>query len=239
MIMPDYHLARYRKEPAQTRMSIQNYHGIPMLMLAANAHSKPALLLKRSLDLLLSCMILIMLSPLFLGIAILVKITSRGPVFYRWKVTGKNGRAFTSYKFRTMVEDADRLKEKFLEVNEMQGPVFKMKNDPRVTGFGRILRKYSLDEIPQFYSVLKGDMSLVGPRPPLGTETERFEFWQRRKLSVKPGITCLWQVNGRNEISDFRKWVELDLQYIDNWSLGLDISILLRTIPAVLRGTGR
>jgi exopolysaccharide biosynthesis polyprenyl glycosylphosphotransferase len=239
MIMPDYHIVRRQRQPARTRMSIENYYGIPMLMLATTAYPKTALLLKRITDILFSSLILIILSPLFLVIALLVKTTSRGPVFYRWKVTGRNGREFTSHKFRTMVEDADRLKEKFLEENEMRGPVFKMKNDPRVTRLGRILRKYSLDEIPQFCSVLKGDMSLVGPRPPLRTETERFEFWQRRKLSVKPGITCLWQVNGRNDIADFREWVELDLEYIDNWTLGLDLVILLKTIPVVFRGTGR
>lgn len=239
MIMPDYHLASHRHSPSQTRMSIENFYGIPMLLLATTAHPKTALFAKRIMDIVLSSLILVILAPLFAAIALLVKATSRGPVFYRWKVTGKNGREFTSYKFRTMVENADSLKEKFLERNEMRGPVFKMKEDPRITPLGRILRKYSLDEIPQFASVLVGDMSLVGPRPPLRSETERFEFWQRRKLSVKPGITCLWQVNGRNDIFDFREWVALDLEYIDNWSLGLDLVILFKTIPAVLRGTGR
>jgi exopolysaccharide biosynthesis polyprenyl glycosylphosphotransferase len=239
MIMPNYHLTRHRKKPSLSSMSIRNYHGIPMLTLSTTIHPKPALLLKRIVDLVLSGILIVITSPLLLAIGALVKLTSRGPVFYRWNVTGKGGREFTSYKFRTMVEGADRLKADYLDDNEMNGPVFKLTNDPRITRTGRWLRKFSLDELPQLYSVFKGDMSLVGPRPPLRTETERFEFWQRRKLSVKPGMTCLWQVNGRNEISDFDEWVRLDLQYIDNWSLGLDFLILAKTIPAVLRGTGR
>lgn len=239
MIMPDYHIAKYQQKLTLSTISIENYHGIPMLMLATTTHPKPALFLKRAIDLSLSLFLLIAASPLFIIIALLVKLSSPGPVFYRWNVTGKNGREFTGYKFRTMVQDADRLKERYMRENEMSGPVFKIKNDPRITPVGKWLRKFSLDELPQLYSVLRGDMSLVGPRPPLRTEAERFEFWQRRKLSVKPGITCLWQVNGRNDITDFSEWVRLDLEYIDRWSLGLDLTILLKTIPAVFRGTGR
>jgi lipopolysaccharide/colanic/teichoic acid biosynthesis glycosyltransferase len=137
-----------------------------------------------------------------------------------------------------MVPNADALKAQLMEKNEMSGPVFKMKNDPRITPVGGLLRKFSLDELPQLYSVLKGDMSLVGPRPPLVTEVYRFENWQRRKLSMRPGITCLWQVSGRNDIADFDEWARLDLQYIDNWSLVLDIKILMKTIPAVVWGRG-
>jgi len=239
MIMPDYHLTRYQQKLSMSTMSIENYHGLPMLRLATTVHPKPALLMKRFLDFSLSFTLLIITLPLFAVISILIKMTSPGPVFYKWKVTGKNGREFMSFKFRTMVEDADILKADFLKKNEMNGPVFKMKEDPRITTIGKLLRKFSLDELPQLYSVFKGDMSLVGPRPPLRLEAERFEFWQRRKLSVKPGITCLWQTNGRNNISDFSEWVKLDLEYIDNWSLGLDFQILLKTIPAVLKGTGR
>jgi lipopolysaccharide/colanic/teichoic acid biosynthesis glycosyltransferase len=137
-----------------------------------------------------------------------------------------------------MVPDADKLKQQLLAFNEMQGPVFKMRNDPRVTRLGRFLRKFSLDELPQLYNVLKGDLSLVGPRAPLREEVERFEFWQRRKLSVKPGISCLWQVNGRGEIRNFDEWARLDLEYIQNASLLLDLKIILMTIPAVLSGRG-
>jgi lipopolysaccharide/colanic/teichoic acid biosynthesis glycosyltransferase len=151
---------------------------------------------------------------------------------------GKNGKPFAGYKFRTMVPNADKLKDQLRQFNEMQGPVFKMRNDPRVTRLGRFLRKFSLDELPQLYSVLKGDLSLVGPRAPLREEAERFEFWQRRKLSVQPGITCLWQVSGRGEICDFDKWASLDLEYVEKASTLLDLKILLRTIPAVLSGRG-
>jgi lipopolysaccharide/colanic/teichoic acid biosynthesis glycosyltransferase len=145
---------------------------------------------------------------------------------------------FTGYKFTTMAPDADDTKAQLLQHNEMKGPVFKMKNDPRVTPLGRFLRKYSLNELPQLWSVLKGDMSLVGPRPAFRHELERYEFWHKRKLSIQPGITCLWQVNGRNKISSFDEWVKLDLEYIDNWSLWLDFKILLRTAKAVVSGTG-
>jgi lipopolysaccharide/colanic/teichoic acid biosynthesis glycosyltransferase len=138
-----------------------------------------------------------------------------------------------------MVRDADERKAALIRQNEMRGPVFKMTRDPRTTSVGRILRKYSLDELPQLYSVLKGDMSLVGPRPAFMNELERYEFWQKRKLSIRPGITCLWQVNGRNEVADFDEWVRLDLQYIDNWSLWLDVKILVRTAWAVVAGSGR
>ena len=152
---------------------------------------------------------------------------------------GKNRRPITSWKFRTMVKNADEVKEKLKKNNEMNGPVFKMTNDPRILPFGRFLRRFSLDELPQLFSVLKGDLSLVGPRPPLQSEFKEFNLWHRRKLTVKPGLTCLWQTNGRNEIRNFDEWAKLDLQYIDNWSLWLDFKILLKTIPAVLRGTGK
>ncbi|MFC2030398.1 WcaI family glycosyltransferase [Chloroflexota bacterium] len=194
---------------------------------------------KRFIDLCVSTMALILLLPFLFLIGFLIKLTSPGSVFYRWPVVGLRGRPLTGFKFRTMVQDADKLKVQLLADNEMQGPVFKMKDDPRITSIGRFLRKFSIDELPQLWSVLKGDMSLVGPRPPLQTEWVEFESWQRRKLSVKPGMTCLWQISGRNEIEDFDEWVRLDLEYIDNWSLWLDFEILLRTIPAAMAGTGR
>jgi lipopolysaccharide/colanic/teichoic acid biosynthesis glycosyltransferase len=179
-----------------------------------------------------------MLAPVLVIIALAVAFTSPGPVLYEWRVLGRRGRPFVGYKFRTMVRDAERLKRKLWTRNEMTGPVFKMRRDPRVTAVGRLLRKYSLDELPQLWSVLKGDMSLVGPRPPSPEEFADFEPWQRGKLAVTPGITCLWQVSGRSEIRDFEEWMRLDRQYIQQWSLGLDVRILLRTIPVVLKGNG-
>jgi lipopolysaccharide/colanic/teichoic acid biosynthesis glycosyltransferase len=202
-------------------------------------HSPTRLASKRALDLLGSASLLLMLSPLFLTLAVLVKLTSRGPVFYRWRVVGKKGRPFVGYKFRSMMANADDVKPELLAQNEMTGPVFKLSQDPRVTKLGSWLRRYSLDELPQLYSVLKGDMSLVGPRPPLETEYAQFTDYQKQKLAVKPGITCLWQVSGRNRVSDFNEWVALDLEYIRNWSLGLDLKILLKTAREVCIGSGR
>jgi lipopolysaccharide/colanic/teichoic acid biosynthesis glycosyltransferase len=184
-------------------------------------------------------MLLILLLPVFLVLMLLVKISSPGPVFYRWKVVGKGGRPFVGYKFRSMVCDADDRKPELDALNEMKGPVFKLTNDPRVTRLGQYLRRYSLDELPQLYSVLIGDMSLVGPRPPLVTEYEQFTSYQKRKLVVKPGITCLWQVNGRNKVSDFDEWVALDLHYVRDWSLKLDLMILAQTVVEVFAGSGK
>jgi len=196
-------------------------------------------LIKRGLDLVLASVLLVLLSPVLLTIAIAIKLSTPGPVFYRWRVLGKDGRPFVGYKFRTMVQGADELKATLLPHNRMVGPVFKMAGDPRITPLGRWLRRYSLDELPQLWSVLRGDMSLVGPRPVFPKEYGQFELWQMRKLSIVPGITCLWQVNGRNMIADFDEWVRLDLDYIDRWSLGLDLRILWQTLSAVVRGTGQ
>jgi lipopolysaccharide/colanic/teichoic acid biosynthesis glycosyltransferase/glycosyltransferase involved in cell wall biosynthesis len=194
---------------------------------------------KRISDIVVSGLLLIILLPLFLVLAAAVKLTSRGPVFYRWQVVGKGGRRFTGYKFRSMHSNADELKKQLESLNEMSGPVFKLTNDPRITKVGGFLRRYSLDELPQLYSVLKGDMSLVGPRPPLVSEYLRFTEYQKQKLAVKPGITCLWQVNGRNGIRDFDDWVRLDLDYIRRWSLRLDLWILMKTAAEVFAGSGK
>jgi lipopolysaccharide/colanic/teichoic acid biosynthesis glycosyltransferase len=194
---------------------------------------------KRGFDACASTLLLVLLAPLFAALAVGVKVTSRGPVFYKWKVVGEGGRPFTGYKFRSMGSNAEELREHLEPLNEMRGPVFKLTNDPRITRFGAWMRRYSLDELPQLWSVLKGNMSLVGPRPPLVSEYIRFTDYQRQKLSVKPGITCLWQVSGRNKIKDFDEWVRLDLEYIRKQSFWLDIKILLKTLPAVFGGTGR
>jgi len=213
-------------------------HGIPVISFHPVERNDFEMALKRILDVSVSGILLFLLAPLFLLITIFIKAGSSGPIFYRWNVLGHHKRPLTSYKFRTMYEDADKRKAELMAQNEMKGAAFKMTDDPRITPVGKVLRKFSFDELPQLWSVLKGDLSLVGPRPPLQSEIEAFEGWHRRKLSVKPGITCLWQINGRNKINDFDEWMKLDLQYIDEWSLWLDIKILLKTIPAVLRGTG-
>lgn len=217
----------------------KTFLGVDTTLLTTVPQRISYLFAKRAMDFLLSLAGLIVLAPVFVLIAVAIKLSRpKGPVFYPWHVLGKNGKPFVGYKFRTMVPNADQLKQQLLAFNEMQGPVFKMRNDPRITGLGRFLRKFSLDELPQLYSVLKGDMSLVGPRPPSRQEAESFEFWHRRKLSVKPGITCLWQVNGRSEIRNFDEWVHLDLEYIQSASLLLDLKIIWLTIPAVLSGRG-
>lgn len=209
------------------------------IVLSPHWRSPVSVAMKRGLDVVVSAILLLLLSPVFLVVAIAVKASSAGPVFYRWKVVGRGGRPFTGYKFRSMVANADALRGGLAARNEMTGPVFKIANDPRITKVGALLRKYSVDELPQLYSVLTGKMSLVGPRPPLVTEFDRFNEYQKQKVSVKPGITCLWQVSGRNQISDFDEWVRLDLEYIRRWSVALDFTILMRTIGTVLSGSGK
>src|SRR5215813_5163366 len=191
------------------------------------------------LDLAMAFVLLVFLTPVLIGVAIAIRITSPGPILFRQRRCGLNGRPFTMLKFRSMVSDAEQRKQELAALNEMGGPVFKLTNDPRVTPIGRFLRRWSIDEWPQFINVLQGEMSLVGPRPLPVDEVERFDDpAHRRRLSVRPGLTCLWQVSGRNEVRDFKDWVRLDLEYIDHWSLWLDVKILWRTIPAVLTGTG-
>lgn len=192
------------------------------------------LALKRLLDIVAAACALVVLAPLCAAIALAIWVSSGRPVLYPWRVLGRGGRPFTGYKFRTMVPEADRLKASLAAANEMNGPVFKMKADPRVTPIGRWLRRFSLDEIPQLWSVLKGDMSLVGPRPVFPAEWARFEPWQRRKLSVTPGCMCLWHARGKPH--DFEQWIRMDLEYIDRWSLWLDLKILARTAAFILSG---
>jgi len=193
--------------------------------------------IKRPLDMFASLFGLVLLSPLFLVLAIMVKLDSHGPVFFRQMRVGKDGREFEFYKFRSMVQDAEAMKNKLMHLNELEGPVFKISDDPRITPMGRFLRRTSLDELPQLFNVLRGDMSLVGPRPPLPAEVANYESWQRQKLAVLPGITCLWQISGRNHIG-FTEWMRLDIEYIRRQSLGVDVKILARTLPAVLLRKG-
>lgn len=212
---------------------------LPALILRPSETNSDELFLKRVLDMSVSALLLVMLLPLFLAVGLAIKLTTPSlPIFYPWRVVGFKGKKFTGYKFTTMHADADMKRIQLLGDNEMSGPVFKIKADPRVTPLGRVLRKYSINELPQLWSVLMGDMSLVGPRPAFPHELARYELWHKRKLSVRPGITCLWQVRGRNKISNFDDWVRMDLEYISNWSLWLDIKILFRTAWVVVRGTG-
>jgi exopolysaccharide biosynthesis polyprenyl glycosylphosphotransferase len=192
---------------------------------------------KRVFDIMSSAVALWVLAPMLLIVAALVKLTSKGPVLFRQTRVGLHGRPFKMLKFRTMVENAEELKAELTQQNEMDGPVFKMKKDPRITSIGRVLRKFSIDELPQLINVLRGDMSVVGPRPPVPNEVARYEPWHRRRLSVRPGLTCIWQVSGRNEIS-FEQWMYMDLQYIDTWSFSKDIGLILKTFPVVLTGRG-
>jgi exopolysaccharide biosynthesis polyprenyl glycosylphosphotransferase len=192
---------------------------------------------KRGVDVVGAVVALALTAPLMLVMAALVKLESRGPVLYKSQRIGRGGKAFTFYKLRSMVNGAHTRRKDFAHLNECDGPVFKISNDPRVTRIGRLLRRTSIDEIPQFLNVLKGEMSLVGPRPPIPEEVARYEPWQLKRLSVRPGLTCLWQISGRSRIG-FEEWMRLDLQYIRRQSLWMDIGILLRTIPAVLSRDG-
>lgn len=202
--------------------------------------NSPVLLgVKRAIDISVAALLLLLLLPFFLILALAIKVTSPGPVFYRWHVVGRGGRPFVGYKFRSMCKNADELKGKLCALNEMHGPVFKATNDPRITKLGSWMRRYSIDELPQLYSVVKGDMSLVGPRPPLLTEYLQFNAHQKLKVAVKPGITCLWQVSGRNSVKDFDDWVRLDLEYIRTWTPKLDFSILIRTGREIFAGSGK
>ena len=215
----------------------ENFHGIPLLAFSTTPERSLELFLKRMADLIFSIFLLILLTPLFLIISILIKLTSPGPVFFKQTRSGLAGRKFILYKFRSMVQDAEEKLPEILHLNERNGPAFKLKNDPRVTKIGKILRVTNMDELPQLINVLKGDMSFVGPRPPIPSEVEKYERWQRRRLSMKPGITCFWQISRTREM-DFSEWMKLDLYYIDNWSLLTDLKIILWTISKIFFGIG-
>jgi len=219
------------------RVHVENLRHIPLLTLGSTPDNELALFAKRTADLLVSALTLIVLSPVMLVLGLLVRLSSPGPVLYKQIRCGLNGRRFALYKFRSMVANADELRSDLEALNEVDGAAFKIKNDPRCTPLGRLLRRFSLDELPQLWNVLTGDMSFVGPRPPLPQEVERYAPWQRRRLRMRPGLTCLWTLEGRNRLS-FDRLVQFDLAYIDNWSLWLDLKIFLKTIPHVALGRG-
>jgi len=220
------------------RSRAEDFEGHALITLYTGTHEGWSVGVKRLFDFALSLAALVALTPLFLIVALFIKLTDRGPVFFVQKRMGLGKRRFALYKFRTMVQDAEARLREIEHLNEVSGPVFKIKDDPRITTVGKFLRKTSIDELPQLINVFRGDMSLVGPRPLPVRDYEGFDQdWQRRRFSVRPGITCLWQVNGRSSIP-FERWMELDMEYIDKWSLWLDLKILAQTIPAVLRGSG-
>ncbi len=216
---------------------VRRFGSLPALTFAPVHHSPAALGMKRILDVVGAGALLLITAPLLGAAALGIRLTDPGPVFFHQVRCTLNGRLFTMPKLRTMRVDAEALHSELAARNEMDGPVFKIQHDPRITPIGRFLRKFSLDELPQLWSVLRGDMSLVGPRPAIPHEVAAYKTFERRRLSMRPGITCLWQVSGRNQIG-FDDWVRLDLEYIDTWSLGSDFRILLRTVPAVLSGEG-
>jgi exopolysaccharide biosynthesis polyprenyl glycosylphosphotransferase len=218
-------------------VEVEALDGTSLLTFATMPTAPLALFAKRVVDVVVAVVVGVVSAPLWLVAALAIRLSSRGPVLYRQERCGLHGRRFVLLKFRTMVENAERLRGEVAHLNVMDGPVFKAPADPRVTAVGRFLRRSSLDELPQLLNVLKGDMSLVGPRPPIPQEVEKYEPWQRRRLAMKPGITCLWQISGRSQL-DFSTWMELDLAYIDHWSLWLDCKILALTVPAVFSGRG-
>lgn len=230
--LPAYTFRLERAQPVEQGAVSDGY-----LHYQTHAHKPGQMAMKRLFDIVSSAVALWLLLPLFGVVATIIKLTSRGPVFFKQMRVGQFGKPFHMLKFRSMVVDAEQIKAQLEKLNEQTGPVFKMKNDPRVTRIGRFIRKYSIDELPQLINVLRGDMSVVGPRPPVPSEVAKYEPWQRRRLSVRPGLTCIWQVSGRNQIS-FEDWMYLDMQYIDHWSLGRDFQLIFKTIPVVVTGRG-
>jgi exopolysaccharide biosynthesis polyprenyl glycosylphosphotransferase len=235
--LPNWYIKQAIYKPQTASIYFDQSIGTPTIVLSSKPQKEIELMIKSVMDYLISLIVLILLSPLMILIAVGIKLTSKGPVFFTQERNGLGGRKIKMIKFRTMVVNAEKLQGKIVQNNEVDGPVFKIANDPRITKIGTLLRKTSLDELPQLFNILKGEMSLVGPRPPIPAEVEQYETWQRRRLAMKPGLTCIWQVSGRNDI-DFNSWMKMDLEYIDHWSIWLDIKLLLLTIPAVLFGTG-
>ncbi|MGB8769830.1 MAG: sugar transferase [Candidatus Korobacteraceae bacterium] len=222
---------------AYSRIYLEKFREVQLLSLSSAPDSELRLFFKRIFDVALSFTALVVFSPVLLCIAAMIRVTSPGPVLFRQTRCGLGGRRFMLYKFRSMINNAEQMRAELHQLNELDGPVFKISEDPRITTVGRWLRRFSLDELPQLWNILRGDMSFVGPRPAVPEEVEQYEDWQRRRLRMRPGLTCTWVLEGRNHI-DFKRWMQLDLTYIDNWSLWLDFKIFLRTIPIVLSGRG-
>jgi exopolysaccharide biosynthesis polyprenyl glycosylphosphotransferase len=237
-VLPDWQIHRMTYSPGTASIYYDKFLGLPTLALSSIPQKETELFLKAVIDYAGACALLVLTSPVMALTAIAIKLTSPGPILFRQTRSGLNGRRFTVYKFRSMTADAEQMKEELKFFNEEDGPAFKIKDDPRLTPVGRFIRTASIDELPQLINVLRGEMSLVGPRPPIPEEVTHYKPWQRRRLSLKPGLTCIWQVKARNN-TDFNTWMKLDLEYIDNWSIFLDLKLLLLTIPAVLSGTGR
>jgi exopolysaccharide biosynthesis polyprenyl glycosylphosphotransferase len=221
----------------KNQMKFEELNGIPLLSTRDISIQGWNLVIKRTFDIIVGGLLGLFTLPVMLAIALAIRIDTPGPIFYRQERVGRNGRPFRCYKFRSMVANADALREQVASLNESTGPLFKIRNDPRITRVGRLIRRYSLDELPQIINVLRGEMSLIGPRPNLPSEVEHYQEWMKKRLVVSPGITGLWQVSGRSDLT-FDEMVLLDIYYVENWSLGLDVSILLRSVPAVLRARG-
>ena len=221
----------------ESRISSDEIVGVPLITVKEIKLYGLNAFLKRSFDLISSSLLIVLLSPLFLVIAVLIKLDSKGGVFFRQKRIGQGGKEFFLYKFRSMIDGAEGLINKIADKNEADGPIFKIKEDPRITGAGKFLRRFSLDELPQIFNVFTGRMSMVGPRPPLPTEVKKYNEWHWKRLRVSVGITGLWQVSGRSQLP-FDEMIKLDIFYIENWSLWLDIKILLKTIPVVISSKG-
>jgi len=222
---------------AYSRVYLENFRDVQLLSLSSAPDSELRLFFKRVFDVVVAGVSLLVLSPLLAGIAAMIRITSPGPVLFQQTRCGLGGRRFTLYKFRSMINNAEQLRAELHQLNELDGPVFKISDDPRITPVGRWLRRFSLDELPQLWNIVRGEMSFVGPRPAVPEEVDQYEDWQKRRLRMRPGLTCTWVLEGRNHL-EFNRWMELDLKYIDNWSLWLDTKIFLRTIPIVLSGRG-
>jgi len=239
-IIPYWYIRKFMSKHASEGFEIENFLSEPALTLSRGQEKKDTLLIKSIIDYVLAIVILVVTFPITAVIFVLIKICSPGPVLYKQIRCGLYGRKFPLLKFRTMIPGAEEMQDSLMAYNEATGPTFKIKKDPRIIPYvGTLLRKVSLDEIPQFLNVIRGEMSVVGPRPPIPSEVEKYELWQRRRLSMKPGITCLWQIQPRRNDISFEEWMDMDMKYIDHWSLWLDLYIVLKTIPAIISGRGR
>ncbi|MCJ7615408.1 MAG: sugar transferase [Desulfobacterales bacterium] len=239
-IIPDWQIHELMYSPGIASIQFENFLGFPTMSLLTTPPNQGELFIKSIVDYFFAIIVVIILFPLFLILSISIKISSKGPVLFKQERCGLNGRRFMIYKFRTMVTGAEALRHDMEALNESDGPAFKIKNDPRIIPYvGTFLRRTSMDELPQIFNVLKGEMSMIGPRPPLSDEVKKYEIWQRRRLSMKPGLTCLWQITPERNVVSFKRWMEMDLEYIDNWSLWLDFKIFLGTAKVILVGSGR